>query len=294
MIRYRQSLDNAKDAADGHKRVTDDERLALIGLSRAAQDTEEKLKATGVSTKELSKHQKTARQDFINAAVAMGYEIGEAEVLADKYGLIPDKVDTDANFNKQDAERKAEAYRRKLKETPPTVRTSVSLNKQYAERQLAEFNSKANHAARHRTVWFTIAQSGSLGAIGQRAAGGPVRGPGTATSDSVPMMLSTGEYVIRAAAARAVGEPFLDRLNRADSYQPATMEPTWQAAGAIGDWSRYRPMTGGGASRVEVVARWVGPPGMSGDIGRALAQWIQLDVWDRGSGDVQRAYGKRA
>jgi hypothetical protein len=64
--------------------------------------------------------------------------------------------------------------------------------------------------------------------------------------------------------------------------------------GAIGDWSRYRPMTGGGASRVEVVARWVGPPGMSGDIGRALAQWIQLDVWDRGSGDVQRAYGKRA
>ncbi|MGW1609407.1 hypothetical protein ACWCQZ_08415 [Streptomyces sp. NPDC002285] len=37
-----------------------------------------------------------------------------------------------------------------------------------------------------------------MGASGRLAAGGPVRGPGTTTSDSVPIMASDGEYVINA------------------------------------------------------------------------------------------------
>lgn len=49
-----------------------------------------------------------------------------------------------------------------------------------------------------------------------KAAGGAVFGPGTGTSDSIPAMLSNGEYVIRAAAARALGYDQLDRLNVAD------------------------------------------------------------------------------
>lgn len=49
-----------------------------------------------------------------------------------------------------------------------------------------------------------------------RAAGGAVFGPGSATSDSIPAMLSNGEYVIRAAAAQAIGYGTLDRLNIAD------------------------------------------------------------------------------
>lgn len=46
------------------------------------------------------------------------------------------------------------------------------------------------------------------------ADGGPVRGPGTGTSDSVPAMLSNGEYVIRASAVRQYGYGFLDAVNR--------------------------------------------------------------------------------
>lgn len=45
------------------------------------------------------------------------------------------------------------------------------------------------------------------------ATGGMVRGRGTGTSDSIPAMLSNGEYVIRAAAVRALGRGYLDRLN---------------------------------------------------------------------------------
>ena len=48
----------------------------------------------------------------------------------------------------------------------------------------------------------------------RRAAGGPVFGSGTATSDSIPAMLSNGEYVLRAAAVRSIGMMNLDALNR--------------------------------------------------------------------------------
>jgi hypothetical protein len=43
---------------------------------------------------------------------------------------------------------------------------------------------------------------------------GGVRGPGTGTSDSIPAMLSNGEYVLRASAVRAVGVPLLDEINK--------------------------------------------------------------------------------
>ena len=45
------------------------------------------------------------------------------------------------------------------------------------------------------------------------ASGGPVRGPGTSTSDSILARLSAGEYVLRADAVRKLGIPFLDALN---------------------------------------------------------------------------------
>jgi len=44
--------------------------------------------------------------------------------------------------------------------------------------------------------------------------GGKVSGPGTGTSDSIPAMLSNGEYVIRASSVQAIGTPMLDSINR--------------------------------------------------------------------------------
>lgn len=45
------------------------------------------------------------------------------------------------------------------------------------------------------------------------ASGGAVAGPGTGTSDSVPAMLSNGEYVLNAQAVDRLGVPFLNGLN---------------------------------------------------------------------------------
>ncbi len=42
---------------------------------------------------------------------------------------------------------------------------------------------------------------------------GGVKGPGTSTSDSIPAMLSNGEYVVRASAVSEYGLPFFDAIN---------------------------------------------------------------------------------
>ena len=43
--------------------------------------------------------------------------------------------------------------------------------------------------------------------------GGQISGPGTGTSDSIPAMLSNGEYVVKAAAVEQYGVPFFDAAN---------------------------------------------------------------------------------
>lgn len=67
---------------------------------------------------------------------------------------------------------------------------------------------------------FTISIGGSAGsAIGRgvkkprRATGGIVLGAGTGTSDSIPVRVSNGEYVIRAASVKQYGADFMDAVN---------------------------------------------------------------------------------
>ena len=50
-------------------------------------------------------------------------------------------------------------------------------------------------------------------AIMQKADGGPIYGPGTSTSDSIPAYLSDGEYVVRAAAVDHYGVDAMEAIN---------------------------------------------------------------------------------
>lgn len=52
-----------------------------------------------------------------------------------------------------------------------------------------------------------------FGVSKKKATGGLITGPGTGTSDSIPAMLSSGEYVINAAAVQRLGTAYLDTLN---------------------------------------------------------------------------------
>lgn len=52
-----------------------------------------------------------------------------------------------------------------------------------------------------------------IGGGQKKAGGGPIYGPGTGTSDSIPAYLSNGEYVIRASAVQKYGVNMFDSLN---------------------------------------------------------------------------------
>jgi hypothetical protein len=63
------------------------------------------------------------------------------------------------------------------------------------------------------------------GCVKKMVAGGDVDGPGTGTSDSVPAMLSDGEYVLPADTVDAVGKATLDKL-KAATHTPVSKPQT--------------------------------------------------------------------
>jgi hypothetical protein len=84
---------------------------------------------------------------------------------------------------------------------------------------------------------------------GHKATGGRISGPGTGTSDSIPMWLSNGEHVIRAAAAskldRTVGPNFLNVLSATGDLDRAVSQARTSYARSARDMSRSAYATGG-------------------------------------------------
>jgi TP901 family phage tail tape measure protein len=72
------------------------------------------------------------------------------------------------------------------------------------------------HAIKGNLVKVNNSYVGNINALKNFAQGGYISGPGTATSDSIPAMLSDGEYVIKASSVNKFGEGFLDSINRGE------------------------------------------------------------------------------
>lgn len=89
---------------------------------------------------------------------------------------------------------------------------------------------------------------------GHKATGGRISGPGTGTSDSIPMWLSDGEHVIRAAAAskldRTVGPNFLNVLNATGDLDRAVSQARTSYARSARDMSRNAYVSGGRVQRM--------------------------------------------
>ena len=86
------------------------------------------------------------------------------------------------------------------------------------------------------------------------AKGGPVQGPGTGTSDDIPIMASNGEYMVKAAAVRKLGVAFMNKLNSiADDPADQKTIKTLKKKGAV------RKMRDGGLVEEPVRGRAVAP-----------------------------------
>ncbi|MGR4831709.1 hypothetical protein ACWA3S_05385 [Bifidobacterium adolescentis] len=98
--------------------------------------------------------------------------------------------------------------------------------------------------------WVTVHIKGIFeGSKAGKATGGRITGPGTGTSDSIPMWLSNGEHVIRAAAVskldRTVGPNFLNVLNATGDLDRAVSQARTSYARSAVDMSRSAYAAGG-------------------------------------------------
>jgi len=83
--------------------------------------------------------------------------------------------------------------------------------------------------------------------------GGHIRGTGTSTSDSIPAMLSDGEYVVKAEAVKRVGVENLDAVNGGSAHLSAGGEVRHYADGgsAIGNTKKSLADLGGGPHQID-------------------------------------------
>lgn len=155
----------------------------------------------------------TATIEEYGAAVAAktkSNEKGRQAVLDERDALIKNLAAMTGN--KEQAQKLVDKY---LK-VPPAADAATTAVK--------NLNNELRNMPKTVTVNVGVRTSGSVKAGGAWnsgtgspfARGGMVRGPGTGTSDSVPAMLSNGEFVMRASAVQRHGAGFFHALNFAD------------------------------------------------------------------------------
>ena len=224
---------------------------ALMGIASAYLSLAEEQMKNGASAAEMADSQARAVGAFIASAEAAGLTREAAAKLAAQFGMIPDDVATQistpgANLSRQQIEDVTRAAKLvpglteaqvlapgarpskaevdalvKSVGTVPGLTTAeietiaILYGVEAVKRALSSIGNKDVYITTYRqeVILGSRVASGTRGGI-TRASGGPVYGPGTGTSDSIPAMLSHGEYVIKAASVAKLGLERLDWLNR--------------------------------------------------------------------------------
>jgi len=159
-------------------------QAALDDVAKSTWDVIDAMKANGSGADQLRAQMTTARQSFLDVADAMGIGTEDAKALADQLGLIPENIVPTVHVDLTDAYQAMRAFR---DEVSKGIQIRVDTNANYSP------------ATSPNSI--------------RRAAGGPVWGAGTATSDSIPALLSHGEYVVKASSVSKYGHGFMDSIN---------------------------------------------------------------------------------
>jgi hypothetical protein len=156
-----------------------DNRQALIDATEAIEDygaaIEEKTGSQDKAREAILKE----RDALIKNLTASGVAKDKAKALVDQYLKVPDAA--------KDAATAVDGVTDALNRIPTRKTVTITVKTNAGNRRLIAAETLAS--------------------------GGPVRGPGSSTSDSVPIMASNGEWVIRASSARKVGPAFMAALN---------------------------------------------------------------------------------
>jgi TP901 family phage tail tape measure protein len=240
----KQAQEDANKSLVGNTKAARENRQELSGMVNKYQDYILALVESGLKGKALADAIDTLKRQFREQAIAAGYAEDELKPYLDIFDgfketveKMPRRVDIEFNSNVSAAQQALREYEAKLnalngKNVTSTITTREQLviaTPPYTEKingsdvrlfRLGLEAGKISYKDYVKAVYGLIIESGTgtAGSGGRslmlRAQGGPVFGPGTSTSDSIPAMLSNGEYVVRAKAVRAYGLDFMNSLNR--------------------------------------------------------------------------------
>lgn len=200
---YEQALDDASAAIRKNGRTLDihtqkgrDNQAALDKVAKAAitqaQAIYENTKAT---------QGEGPAQDAFRASLLKSRE--GLEATARKFGLS--KVE-------------AKKFADQLLQIPPKREVEIAVKGTSSALEDAKRLRDALAGIKSKTITVGV-RVGTANKLAQQlgipglATGGSVQGPGTKTSDSVPALLSRGEYVVKAAAVDKYGTTFFDQVN---------------------------------------------------------------------------------
>lgn len=214
------AIDAATEAAKANGRTLDENtekgranNQALDSLASATMRAAESARESGASWQTVNGIYARGRTRLLESAQAMGLTKAQAKSLADQILKTPDKT-AKLKGNMEDLAAKLKTAKERLASVPDSRKAKVRAEIGQLEAQIREarrlldrLNGKTSTT--YVVTRFTTVNATSSVPIARRpdlASGGPVNfpgggrvsGPGTGTSDSVPINASNGEYVINA------------------------------------------------------------------------------------------------
>ncbi|MFI9622156.1 hypothetical protein ACIG8S_24920 [[Kitasatospora] papulosa] len=235
MIGFEAAIDAATEAIKGHESAlsmtggrlnlnSEKSREAATALNDLAAKTDEaaaQARESGASWETVNGIYARGRAALIRSADAMGLNRSQAAALADQILKTPDKT-AKLKGNLEDLEGKLATAKGKLAKLPDSrqakVRAEISdLRNKIAQAQAALANLRDRSVT--ITTRYVVVGDGSAarksGSHGSqlKAEGGLIHGPGTGTSDDVPIWASNGEFMVKAKAVAKYGVSFLKMVN---------------------------------------------------------------------------------
>lgn len=217
---FEQSIADAKKALEENGQTLDittqkgrDNQAALDGVAKSGWDVITSMQKNGATQAELQAAMATSRERFVEMAGpnGMGMSIEAANALADELGLIPEDVDVVANVHTSTAMGHLATLAREIRNLPDG---NVKIT-----------TTRVDGSVRSSTATM--------------ATGGLVRGPGSGTSDDVPIWASNGEWVIRQRSAAKYGPAFMQAVNNG-TYEPRAGK--FSNGGEVGGYGQYMSM----------------------------------------------------
>lgn len=241
LVKKNKDLSKAQDKTNktlvGNSNAAIDNRAEIINLVKQYEDYVKSLANSGMKQDELSAKATQLKSDFIAQATQLGYNQDELAFYAKAFDdvtfainnvprNVAIEVDIDSNpavtaFNEILAagQNTASGIGSAFEDAGNKIADALELEKQARiQATLYEDDIKALGNTFEKFAPPSFKQGIVSRMTGnnpfKRASGGPIYGAGTSTSDSIPAMLSNGEYVIQASAVKQYGVGFFNQLNQ--------------------------------------------------------------------------------